>query len=387
MKWMIPEIDLDGEQRELLNVYMKQQTGNIWIKGHAGSGKSVLLVQGVRNFHVANNNLRLVIVVYTHAMIDMLRTGLKNIIGPNDIPIMTYFEFEKNGQQYDIIFVDEVQDLPKRILEKMKNRAGRIIAAGDQMQSIYEDGVSPEQINNVLAGTEYSLNNIHRLTPSLVSLVAKFIGNVGNILHAKINEKKVDVQIKLGRASSMKNEIEYVMKKSKEYSAKNYTAAILLPTASVMLEFCDMICDLEDVNRWKKEKFKGKPIYDSLNAHFGQNNIKFEYIGNKYGSLENAVKNGKVILMTYHSSKGLDFENVFMPLLTNNLCIFAKPAEKAETVFMVALTRSRNNLFLTYHGDKYHGYLERFCNEDFMVSFDIDNELENDNKPQNITDW
>ncbi|MFT4757459.1 MAG: superfamily I DNA/RNA helicase, partial [Vicingaceae bacterium] len=53
------------------------------------------------------------------------------------------------------------------------------------------------------------------------------------------------------------------------------------------------------------------------------------------------------ILMTYHSAKGLDFDNVFLPFLSDDTSISRRDA---ETLFMVAITRSKMNLFITYSG-------------------------------------
>ena len=59
----------------------------------------------------------------------------------------------------------------------------------------------------------------------------------------------------------------------------------------------------------------------------------------------------KIILMTYHSSKGLDFDNVFLPMLDEGNIWFPSDKyneEKLKTLFMVAMTRSKKNLYLSY---------------------------------------
>jgi superfamily I DNA/RNA helicase len=62
--------------------------------------------------------------------------------------------------------------------------------------------------------------------------------------------------------------------------------------------------------------------------------------------------------MTYHSSKGLDFETVFLPGMDSGLSIFKKSNENLErTLFYVASTRSRRNLFISYSGDRPHPFV------------------------------
>jgi superfamily I DNA/RNA helicase len=52
-----------------------------------------------------------------------------------------------------------------------------------------------------------------------------------------------------------------------------------------------------------------------------------------------------VNIKTYHSSKGLDFDSVFMPFCNEP----TKPETfMTKTLFMVAMTRSRQNLYLSY---------------------------------------
>ena len=67
--------------------------------------------------------------------------------------------------------------------------------------------------------------------------------------------------------------------------------------------------------------------------------------------------------MTYHSAKGLDFKAVFIPFLNAGLEIW-RDNERAKTLFFVAVTRSREQLFLSYSGTK-HSFLEGISENDF----------------------
>jgi superfamily I DNA/RNA helicase len=84
-----------------------------------------------------------------------------------------------------------------------------------------------------------------------------------------------------------------------------------------------------------------------------------QYVGNGKGSFAGVLKNKDTILMTYHSAKGLDFDNVFIPFLTKNLQI---SQTKPLVLFMVAMTRSKKNLYLTYSNDL-HSYVDKFRKE------------------------
>jgi superfamily I DNA/RNA helicase len=86
------------------------------------------------------------------------------------------------------------------------------------------------------------------------------------------------------------------------------------------------------------------------------------YLGNKYGSLKASDMNPVVYLMTYHSAKGLDFKYVFIPFLSetktfvHDTALLGSPGLGRRLLF-VAVTRSRENLYLSYSGPKCHPYL------------------------------
>lgn len=70
------------------------------------------------------------VVVYTHALKGLVGTGLPANLSA-EVPVMTYYRFLKDPRRYDLIVVDEVQDLERDTLETLKGYAGRLIVAGD----------------------------------------------------------------------------------------------------------------------------------------------------------------------------------------------------------------------------------------------------------------
>ena len=72
-------------------------------------------------------------------------------------------------------------------------------------------------------------------------------------------------------------------------------------------------------------------------------------------------------LMTYHSSKGLDFDNVFIPQLNHNKQIVLpfvldKNPDLDKRLLFVAVTRSRCNLFMSYHTSTPHKLIQNLPN-------------------------
>ena len=371
MAWMIREDQLDYDQREFSNVESRK-TGNIWVQGFAGSGKSVLLIHSLRDIIRKEPHAKVAVVVYTRSLIDMFKTGMQELNLPSSIPVMTYIHFvDKDRSNYDYIFCDEVQDLPSRALYEMKNRSNKVIVAGDSNQSIYDKDprwndsvVNPNQIGEIINARAFTLNMIHRLTRSIINAVQKLVPSM-NIWGAKRDTSKVDVNIRLCEAKSEQEEVKYIYQEAEKATNVGDTSAILFPTNDSITKFANAILSANSKPNWVMQKNHwDKPDYGNLNKHFKNNGIKLQFIGSGYGSLKNAEKNRDTILMTYHSSKGLDFDNVFLPFL--NAHFYLHPS-KAETLFMVAMTRSRKNLFLTYYGYT-HSLVDRFKSECTKIS-------------------
>lgn len=371
MAWMIREDQLDPDQREFINVESKK-TGNIWVKGFAGSGKSVLLIHSLKNIIQKEPNSKVAVVVYTHSLIDMFKTGMQELNLPNTIPVMTYIEFcDRNNQNFDYIFCDEVQDLPSRVLYAMNNRSRKLIVAGDSNQSIYdtdprwnEPVVNPDQVGDIINARAFTLNMIHRLTRSIINAVQKILPSM-NIWGAKRDLTKQDVNIRLCEASSEQEEVKYIYQEALKGANVGDTSVILFPTTNSITKFANLVLSANGKSQWSgKTNQWGKPDYGDLNRHFKSNGIKLQFIGSGYGVLKNAEQNKEAILMTYHSSKGLDFDNVFLPFL--NAHFYLHPSN-AETLFMVAMTRSRKNLYLTYFGYT-HDLVDKFKGECTEIS-------------------
>ena len=69
-----------------------------------------------------------------------------------------------------------------------------------------------------------------------------------------------------------------------------------------------------------------------------------QYVANGYGDFIGEKK--KITLMTYHSSKGLDFDRVYLPFCNEEG--YSSYVENDATLFMVAFTRSRGDLVISF---------------------------------------
>lgn len=345
MAWMVEHNKFDPRQKE---VFESKIDKNLWIKGFAGSGKSIVLIHKLQKLLSDNSNLQVCVVVYTWSMIDMFKTGMKSIGLSDTIPVITYLNFEKQSpdQKYDYIFCDEVQDLPESTLVLMKNKLkpnGKIVVSGDSNQSIWPNRVDTGQIGIILDADEVGLTYIHRVTRTIINAVQKLIPAT-NMWSAGKEHTPPDRSILLCQANREEEEVEYIYKealKGPDSSAgdRQETSAILIPTRAGIIKFANFLLQKNNVATWTEAQDGfGNPDFNNLNSYLKLNKIRLHFVGNGVGSLEKAEKDKDVILMTYHSSKGLDFDNVFLPFLSWDLYI---DKYKPDTLLMVAMTRCK----------------------------------------------
>lgn len=351
MAWIIPEDKLDAQQRDFIdNININRR--NVWIKGFAGSGKSVLLAYTARRIVTSSSSARVLLIVFTRSMVEMFKAAFHEM--GIRVKVDTYYGFMRGRDCYDYILCDEVQDLTPRVLQTMNARSAHVIVAGDSNQSIFkldprwrEATVTPSEIESLLNGDSFELSIIHRLSRSIIDAIQRFLPRM-NIFASKRDMTKSDTQIRLCKASSEDEEVRYIMKEASRAVNVGQTAAVLLPAQSKIIQFANQA--LRDANKpgWEPiMNMYGKPDYSDLNTQLNKNGIKMQYVGNGYGFF--SENDRRIILMTFQSAKGLDFDNVFIPYANSSM--YLNPDETlAKTLFMVAMTRARENLYITYCG-------------------------------------
>lgn len=355
MAWLVPENKLDAQQRLFLDseAIFKQ---NVWIKGFAGSGKSILILYSVKKILTRNPEAKLLLVVFTHSLIKMFTAAFEEM-GLN-VQVETYYAFMKSPSHYDYILCDEVQDLTERVIVALERHADRVIVAGDANQSIYLSDPQwrePTIDKNYLSSRDYQeqeLTIIHRLPKSLIEVVNHFMPDM-HIFSAKLDMTKPDAQVRVCKAERVEDEIRYLLDRAQKAIQGGYTVAVLLPTQDLMVLFVNWVLycmgrqqwDPPQRNRW------GKYDFFLLNRGLSNAGIPLQCIANGDGAFSSSIP--QINVMTYHSSKGLDFDNVFIPFASEGIPIFGSDEELSRRLFMVAMTRTRSNLYITYTGTPY----------------------------------
>jgi hypothetical protein len=353
MPWIVPKTRLGDQQQQVLNALLRGGESH-WIRGFAGSGKSIILIHSLNEALARNPGATACVVVYTHALKDMLKSGLNDELRQR-VPVMTYHQFRSSPKRYDFVFADEVQDMPKAIVSLLRRNAGRLIVAGDEVQSIYEDGLSPQELQTAITPAVHQLNVIYRLTEKLKQIVSAILPNA-NLSGAQMGRMTGEVEVTLGHAQDAFSESKWVWQQARLYSKVGAPSAILFAKHDNIVSFLIDLSRIENI-AWPGFPFRrGRIDYGMVNDWLESNRIPLRYLGNDFGSFDESDRQPLTYLMTYHSSKGLDFENVFLPGLKSGMKI-GGPEHLNRAVFYVATTRSRRNLFLTYHGPSAHEFV------------------------------
>jgi hypothetical protein len=385
MKWMIEEARLGEDQKDIIAEVGKLNGKPIWIQGHAGSGKSVVLLHCLSDYLIRHKNARVAIVVFTHALGDLLKTGLKQIpaLANRSIPVYTIYGLRNQldkGERYDAIFCDEVQDLPLSFINKMKEGCAQLFIAGDAAQSIYgkvpifnERPANKNEIGLTIQPIEKISSTIYRLTQSILNVLK-------NVYLELVRDKtyigKEDSEIRLYQADDITQETIFCWEESEMINTTRPSEvnAILLFKKDDIVFFINEVLKFKGKETWESVRTSNND-YDfySLNSHLEKVGLPLMYVGNNYGSLEQADVNNKVIIMTYHSSKGLDFDAVCLPYIHTDL----SATSNINALILVALSRAKRDLFITSTGGMYSGFKKFLINTNVKkISSLISNEDE-----------
>ena len=367
MKWNPGENNLEGEQKEVLKKIWTEN-GNIYVSGFPGSGKSVCLLYAVVWIRRKNPDASILFVEFTHSLIKMIKAALKELRLRN-VAVVTYDDFKRNYMgPYDFIISDEVQDVSQRLVDLMKKRAKRVIVGGDPNQSIYailpnnEPTIGSDELKRLLTPSTIELTILHRLNKYVIRGINCFMPEM-RMLAENSSMLKKHKPVYLWHCIDQKDEVSRIMDDAKTALNFGESVAVLFTTHNKIEYFVNLYLQAAELSPFdfSQDRQYGKPNYGLLNEHLSKHGVKMQCITNGFGSL--VTDSDKIILSTYHSSKGLDFDKVFMPF-----CNQVYGTEDDPRLFMVAMSRSRKDLTLSYTTNM-NRFIQTFFNNREVCQF------------------
>lgn len=330
-KWLIPESKLDGIQHDVLD----NLNANMVIKGCAGSGKTVLAIYKLARI-ISENLGSYAFVVYTVTLKEFIKNGIEQFEDLRDKlkELKVYYKQEvielldNNEFEYvDYMFIDEVQDLEVDFIAQLHKYVKKnIIVLGDDEQQIYTIRNNGILIDNIADTIKFDRENIKLLETNyrVPKAIARFSGNIigdNGKLYRKcvkdIGEKPV-----INKYKSFYEELDAIMNFIDEESISD--VAILVPFNK----------DVITVKNYFKEK--------SIEVEYKYNDNDNNRMISNIDFTNNIVK-----VLTYHSSKGLEFDYVFLPKCDKIDPVIEEKLRYRQALY-VACTRAKKQLFISY---------------------------------------
>lgn len=309
--FFIKDSELDDYQVKVIN---RRTDGPSIVKGCAGSGKSILALWKAKQIDTEHRGTYKIIVL-TRALMQYMADGISQVGIPRQ-NVDYYWHWEH--QDYpgaDYIIVDEAQDFTMEEIDMFRSKANKaLLLYGDSAQQVYdflkEKRASMEDIQYHTRFPMEQLVFNHRL-PKKIARFAQCLNSENDDLEDRCTEEGVE-KPRVLRYGSL---------------TEQYDAIISLIRNK----------NMDDVGILFRKNEQVEHAYN----YFREHGVDVEAKYNQYMNLDFSSDNPK--MTTYHSSKGLQFENVFVPN-----CVTDAPDDK--NLLYVAITRSYRSLYIMYSG-------------------------------------
>lgn len=337
--FLVRESELDDFQRKLL-----RRISNIIIEGCAGSGKSLVALWRAHDIY-KNNEGSVLFVVYNKSLLRYMIEAGKIIGLPSDLfesynKCFNWVKDEETSKPipiswrknyYDYIIVDEAQDCKSFHLKGIMEHSRYQLFYGDDEQKLYGESLSLKKVKYYIGyETEYLTRN-YRL-PKKIARIASSLSDEDNFVDRCVNEGT-----ELPYIISYSN-FEDILDKIKELMInKSYDdVAILFDTT-------------DDVEK----------------AYSYYMNVGFDVEKKVNENMDLNFSSSLPKIMPYKSSKGLQFETVFVFMPRNDYRL-----NKEKNSIYVAITRSYKNLYVLYENDLLPVAIKNLPSDLYLNSFE-----------------
>lgn len=240
---------------------------------------------------------------------------------------------------YEWFSVDEYQDvnpLQQALLDLWLGENDNICVVGDVCQTIYsfagaKNKYLQEFTDKFPEASVFKLNRNYRSSGEIVEFA-------NNLLAQMPNQKS-----NVGQLFATRNQVEKVSVTS--YLSEQEEAQSIVDEISKMIENGTKLKDIAVLSRTNAQ-------LEKVAIKLEENNINYSIQTSEKYSLRTRLEE-KVTLASIHATKGLEWENLFLMGVSDDLIPFVQadsPEEILEELrlFYVAVTRAKNRLFITW---------------------------------------
>ena len=353
MSWLPTIGKLDPEQRSIVDLIVAQD-GNFYFEGEAGTGKTVVLAHIAMKYKKENPGSKVALLTYVNALADYLAEG----VAGSGVYVQTIVrEIFHPKAKYDLLLIDEAQDIRKEWIAKFKKIGCRFVFAAD-----FDQMISGRTANIVEKGdleknfgiqtTLPKLRRDYRLPKSHRELLRiTYLG--GREFKSEITRTLELANVEVYHAKTWSRESLRVQDFLKGNVKIGKPAAALFDRNHQIRRF------IEEVEPEVKDAFVGCgdwEFFGKVNVCLAEKQSQYRYLGrlsddmrkiladDHHNNMLECKSKPMIYLMTYHGSKGLDFDTVAVPNLRTG------GAKVRFNTFYVAMTRCRKRLMLSYNG-------------------------------------
>lgn len=375
MKWMIGEAALDEVQLEVIDAIVENYGKNHWVKGFPGTGKTIVLTHVVNRLAAQRPRPSIAFVTYTHSLKQMVETGLSTA-AESMVHVSTLTAIKNHRKSFDVIVADEMQDANLADLEGMQQKGDAYVIAADFDQSIYPAAAGIRTLTSAMRPfKEHELLTIYRINERVYNVATTVYPDAYS--PSSTTTKRDSSRVKLFKGTSARDEFVTMFDEAARLASRGKPSAILFPTWKLMDSFLASIAQARrypgphlSVIDDKDSAARGevRDPHRTVNAWLKRARSPLQILGSGAGDIAESSARKMVYLMTYHSAKGLEFANVFMPHLTEDTPLFAfkgGDSDDERRIFFVAATRAIQTLHLSYHGDP-HPFIDEIEKADIQ---------------------
>lgn len=320
----VKEEELDDYQVKIIN---KRTDSSFIVKGCAGSGKSILALWKAKQIQENGNSF--LFIIFTKALKQYMKDGIAQIgLSVNNVENYNQcFYWSKDGEtwkqgnwkkgQFDYLIVDEAQDFSREDILLFKSKATKaLLLYGDSAQQLYKfftdkTAISMHDMASITKFPTEQLVFNHRL-PKKIARLAEYINNENDDLENRCRKEGTELP-RILKYNSLFEELDAIAEIIKNRNFED---------VGILLRNNDEVIKVSDYLSRKGLSVEAK-VYDKVELNFNSSNPK---------------------IMTYHSSKGLQFEAVFLPECTVSGIDDRNP-------LYVAITRTYHSLYIMHSGN------------------------------------
>lgn len=368
LRWLPAFRDMDYEQQAVVSDSLK--TGGMLVYGPAGSGKTAIALYCGKTLSDLGKSFR--VFVYTNVLMNFIKAGASDLQLPSDC-VTTFYRWARQQHQlqigyppdtgedkfslwvdnlirhwsrypgqvphYDYVLVDEAQDFKDNVARLLHMISPNILVVADPSQSLYMD-------------TKDRTMLVQRWSP---------LSGHGEIPNNYRNPRSVARVAALFLDPAVSTPTDFVRRvKGRAYEGK----PVWYQVVSID-EQTDRICELVEEARGSVRI----GILHRRRQYLEQEQIRLKRRGVRVQVALSAssgydFNDPAPVLTTAHSAKGLEFDWVILPSLNDYSWNGDANDRKERNLFFVALTRTKERLYLISRKGSECAFLKEILEKD-----------------------